>query len=374
MSKRVLLVARILDSSGVTTHMLTLAKGLKSMGWEVAVASGGQSGNHSYGPECFESNGIPHHYIPFPNASLSFQNLLNFVKSLLGVNRLARQFRPDVIHIKWISTSPYIRMIQLIYKIPFVTTLHIEGIPCGLVYRLGTFWGDRSIAISNETRDYLINKFGVPSSKIEIIYNGVDESYFCPPTLEQSIEARRAFNLETTSKVVCLLGRLEPVKGHDILIKSLMSLRSQGCDVIALFAGEGSQKEALKKLALECGVADLIHFIGYRDPKHVLWASDVSVLPSRTEGFGIVVAESMLCGVVPIRTPAAGAYEQIQDGVNGFIVPFDDYEALAKRLQQLLYNQEQKDKMSKATLITANQKFTQKIMIEKILSVYQEVT
>ena len=373
MKKRVLLVARILDSGGVTTHMFTLAKGLISLGWEVAIASGGQVGKHLYSPQWFESNGIPHFYIHFPGSSLIFENLISGLKACFEIDSVLRQFQPDLIHVHWRATSPYVRLAQLLHHIPFVTTLHLEGIPSNFLHKIGSFWGDKTIAISSETRNYLINNFRVPPSRIEIVYNGVDESYFRPPTVEESFKARQQLNLNPEDKVVSLLGRLEPVKGHDVLIKALALLRAKGCNVIALFAGEGSKAQALAQLASELGVADLVRQIGYVDSRLVLWASDVSILPSRKEGFGLVIAESMLCGVLPIRTPAAGAYDQIEDAVNGFIVPFDDHEALAARLHQLLGDNGLRTKMAEVALLTARNKFTQQSMLERIMAIYQEI-
>jgi glycosyltransferase involved in cell wall biosynthesis len=373
MSKRVLLVARVLDSSGVTTHILTLAQGLMSMGWEVAVASGGQVGDHSYGPQRFEENGIPHFYIPFPNRSLTAKNFINGLRTYWKINSLIKSFLPQIIHVHWPSTSPYIRAIQLLHKIPFLSTIHLQGMPTGLTYRLGAFWGDKAIAISAETRKYLIENYKVLPSKICVVYNGVDESYFIPPSEEDYWKARQSFGLNQQDKVVSLLARLEYTKGHDVLIKAISLLRAKGLDVIALFAGEGTCAKAFAQQSVEYGVADLVRQVGHVDSRQVLWASDVSVLPSRVEGFPIVVVESMLCRVVPIRTPAAGAYDQIQDGVNGFIVPFDDPETLALRLEQLFTERQLKNKMAENALISAKNKFTRQLMLEKTVSVYQEI-
>ncbi|BAZ12831.1 glycosyl transferase, group 1 family protein [Calothrix sp. NIES-4071] len=373
MKKRVLLVARILDSGGVTTHMFSLAKGLMSIGWEVAIASRGQVGEHSYSPEWFESNGIKHFYIPFPEPSLSFKNIVRVVKAYFDISSVVNTFSPNLIHVHWRATSPYVHLVTLLHKIPYVTSLHLQGIPANFIYKLASFWGNRAIVVSAETSDYLVQKFQIPRSSIRVVHLGVDESYFYPPTQEQYEKAREKFGLSQNDKVVSILARLEAVKGHDVLIKALALLRARGCNVRALFAGEGSQAQALAQLAAKEGVADLVRQIGYADSREVLWASDVSALPSRNEGFGLVVVESMLCKVVPVRTPAAGAYDQIEDGVNGFITPFDNYEALATRLQQLLTDRKLKNRMAEAALVTAKNKFTQRVMLEKTVAVYEEV-
>lgn len=105
--------------------------------------------------------------------------------------------------------------------------------------------------------------------------------------------------------------------------------------------------------------------IGYQDSQKVYWASDVLVLPSRKEGFPLVIVEAMLSGVVPIRTPAAGAYDQIEDGKTGFIIGFDDYKMLANRLDQLLSDDKFREKIAINAYNFAKENFTADIMVEK---------
>jgi glycosyltransferase involved in cell wall biosynthesis len=77
--------------------------------------------------------------------------------------------------------------------------------------------------------------------------------------------------------------------------------------------------------------------------------------------------------LVPIRTPAAGAHDQIDEGVNGFIIPFEDDDALAKRLEQLFHSKDLTTHMTQAALSSAREKFTTQIMVEKTIKVYEEV-
>jgi len=87
----------------------------------------------------------------------------------------------------------------------------------------------------------------------------------------------------------------------------------------------------------------------------------------------MAIIEAMLCGIIPIRTPAAGALDQIQDGVSGFLFPFDDHVALAARVEQLLSSPTLRDTMACAALATAREKFSLQGMIDKTLRVYESV-
>jgi glycosyltransferase involved in cell wall biosynthesis len=373
MTQRILLLAKYLDSSGVTTHIFNLARGLTSMGWEVAVASGGEFGQHSYGINTFVLEGITHFYIPFPRLSFSLKDIIQAGQSFIEMDSILREFNPHIIHVHYRSTSPYVRAFQIKYSIPFVSTIHIDGMPASFFHKKTTFWGDRCISISTQTSEYLINNLAVNPAIIRLVYNGVDDEYFRPASELEAWKARQKFNLSQEDYTVSIVARLEHTKGHDILIKALALLRARGWNVVTLVAGEGSLKKVLAQQAAENGVADLVRFVGYVDSREVFWASDISVLPSRVEGFGLVTVESMFCKVVTVRTPAAGAHEQIKDGENGCIIPFNNPEALAICLQNLLADKVHRNKLAEAALVTAKNKFTHKTMLEKTVAVYQEV-
>ncbi|MCA1994308.1 MAG: glycosyltransferase family 4 protein [Coleofasciculus sp. S288] len=387
---RVLFVLGVLwGDNGITSHLAMLAKGLIKQGWEVALASGLASGIDGANEQAIhaiqriESEGVKHFFVPFPNLRLSPKNLTSAFQSLLRLDAIIRQFRPDIIHVHSLSVCPYVQVIQLLHRLPFISTCHLEpetdrlNVKFSTLAKQGfnTVFGNRVIAISSNLKDAFKRIMKVPEENIRLIYHGIENEYFRPPSFEERLKAREAFNLAPESKVVCHIGRLSLVKGHDVLIRAISILRSQGIDAIALCAGKGygDEEDVIRLHAAQGGVSDLVHLLGFADTRQVLWASDVITLPSRREGFPLVIAEAMLCGVVPVRTPAAGAFDQIEDGVNGFIVPFDAPEALALLLKQLLQNNELRAQMSASAIESARQKFTADRMIKDTIALYEEV-
>jgi glycosyltransferase involved in cell wall biosynthesis len=117
-------------------------------------------------------------------------------------------------------------------------------------------------------------------------------------------------------------------------------LRRQRPDVSLryIFPGTGYQSEQIRRAAQESpNDPGTFIFTGYVDDlRSVLFAADIAVLPSRHEGFGLVVAEAMACGLPVIRTPSGGFDDQICEGVNGFGIPFNDVSALAAKISMLL--------------------------------------
>lgn len=388
---RVLLVLGVLwGENGITSHLLTLAKGLKAQGWNVALASGLANNSQDANEQAiaavrrFEAEGFQHFLIPYPDLRLSPSNLASAVQASIALNGVIRQFKPDVIHVHSLSVCPYVQIMRRLHRIPFVSTCHMEPAPGrlnvklgGLTNRLlGDMLGDRAIAISSTLKQAFVSLMKIPEENIRLIYHGIDDAYFRPPTLAERQQARQQFGLSDADQVICLIGRLAPEKGHAVLIQALAILRAAGLEAIALFAGKGygDEVEHIQAQAAQAEVSDLIRLLGFTDPRQALWASDVLTLPSRsgTEAFPLVIPESMLCGVVPIRTPASGAFDQIEDGIDGFIVPFDDSQVLAARLQQLIKDDALRSSMAAAALQSAQRKFTLNRMISDTMSVYRE--
>jgi glycosyltransferase involved in cell wall biosynthesis len=387
--QRILFVPGVLwGVSGITVHLLTLAKELIKYNWHVAIASDIPSNIDEAKEEAnkaikhFESCGVKHFLVPFSQLGLSATTIKNTFKFLIDLNAVIRQFKPDIIHVHSLAMCPYIRLISLIYKIPFVSTCHLQPSPDRLkkmsfmAYTYRHFIGNRVVAISSELKNTFTDKMRIPSNQVESIYNGVDETFFYPASTKQKLEARQELNLNPKSFVVALIGRLSSVKGHDVLLDALAILLSQGISVTALLAGKGygNEEEEIISYAKKRGVINLLQFLGHADSRQVIWASDVIVLPSRREALPLVIIEAMLCGVVPVRTPASGALDQIEDGINGFIVPFDDPDALALKLKILLENEDLRLQMSLAALESAKGKFTTERMTHDILSLYNELT
>ena len=241
---------------------------------------------------------------------------------------------------------------------------------------MASFWGRRAIAISSEVRDYLRNEFRVPESRIRLVHNGADETFFHPPSPEERLAARRQLGIAPETKVIAMVARMSREKGHDVLLDAMAKLRDRGRPVLALMAGvsisgDRSWHDEVLRRAERMGLAANVRALGFTDSRTVFWASDVSVLPSRQEGFPMAVVESMLCGMVAIRTPAAGARDQITDGQDGFIVPFDDSNALSEKIRLVLEN-DLSSSLGRAALAKARGCFSAGSMGTKTKEVYEE--
>jgi glycosyltransferase involved in cell wall biosynthesis len=307
------------------------------------------------------------------------------------MKKVTQKYEINLFHVHGYSMLMFAYFAKVFTGTKYIATFHPslhsndpDQIKVGLSFKrrlgyrayLNIFSPQAFIAISSDIEKFLVEELHLYKNKVNKILNGVDTKYFRAPSTEERQNARKQIGLQDGEFVCTLVGRLSWNKGHDVLIKAVRQMKSL-CPEIpikCLFIGSGDREDKIKEYAFTNDIdRNCFIFFGFVDRlREIYWASDVFVLPSRLEGFALVVAEAMSCGTVPIRTPG-GAFDQIEDGENGFIVPFDDSETLALRLKQLLENQQLRSQMSQAALKVAQEKFTMNKMTEDTILIYEQV-
>lgn len=388
MTRTVLQLTRNLNVYGVSHYIRTLGRGLVKRGIRMGVAAYGVDG--TYDRAWYEREGFS--VLQIPGQFPAYQQLRkpshwrDFLRALRAFNTIIDEFKPDVIQANSGQLAGVAYLCNALRRrpVPLVTCIHNDsGAPDKI--RLGRMvnrflpgaYGSRAIAISDEMVGFLTHTVGISPSRVRLVRLSIDEKAFRPPAPEERIEIRRRLGLAADAHVVCLIGQYVHRKGHDILIDAAALLRDRGHHIVMLCAGEhhfeAAYKAKLMQQARDRGVADQLILRGHSDPLDILWASDIGVLPSRQEGFGLVVAEGMSCGVVQIRTPAAGAKDTTIDGETGFLVPFDDPRALADRIQVLIEDHALYQRIRARSLEFAHERFAADRMVEDTLAVYAEI-
>jgi len=207
---------------------------------------------------------------------------------------------------------------------------------------------DVLIAYGTRAREYLIH-LGASPDKIFIAYNTVDTDFFKQQTTVLKIKKQEVKDeLGIRNKAIVLYaGQLIERKGIKYLLKAYSKLKDE-FDVALLIVGDGNQKEELKELCLKENIKD-VFFAGHKQfeelPRYYA-ISDIFVLPSTEEVWGLVLNEAMACGLPVIATDKAGAsVDLIKDGVNGYVVEAKNAEWLYQAMKKILSNPELKQSM-----------------------------
>ena len=200
---------------------------------------------------------------------------------------------------------------------------------------------DRVICATELERDSLRQLYGAPDAKVSVIPLGVDLDRFKPAAKQA---ARTALGLED-ERIILFVGRIEPLKGLDILINAASLLESDvECTVLVVGGDASSQAEVdgLRELARDRGIEHRVAFVGAVDHETLpLYynAADVCVVPSHYESFGLVAVEAMASGVPVVASRVGGLTGTVKDGETGYLVPWLCPEPFAERIELLLENE-----------------------------------
>jgi glycosyltransferase involved in cell wall biosynthesis len=190
-----------------------------------------------------------------------------------------------------------------------------------LIDKILQIFSDKVIAVSEAVKKSLL-KNGISEKRITVLHNSVDLKRFENVPREAVSNFRKEFNLENDF-VITTIGRLNPQKNIELLIRSLVNIK----DSKLLVVGDGELKEDLVNLALKLNISDRVIFTGVRnDIPVVLKASDCFVLTSYFEGLGIVILEALATGLPTVVTSFDVAYELIDSELNGIITGYSEIE------------------------------------------------
>ncbi len=220
---------------------------------------------------------------------------------------------------------------------------------------------------------------GIDPSKTSVIYAGLKNR---PINHESANRLRQQLELaadDPAEQHLLTLGSLLPVKGFDTVIRAVAKGLEKGNSWRLWLAGDGPEKETLQTLANELGIADRVHFLGFRqDIGELLDAADVLVSASHLEGLSLVLIEAMMAGCPLIATPVGGNCEALQIDLQGnsyWAETFqpDDVEKLIAALEKTLRDKTATQRQTLQAKEFAETTFSVHQMTENHLSLYQQL-
>ncbi len=227
------------------------------------------------------------------------------------------------------------------------------------------------VTASSHERGLLERYYDADVARMHTVPCGVDLELF--KAMDRSV-ARRMLKLDTAAPVLLWVGRLEKLKGVDILIDAVAQLDSR--DFTLLIVGGDEHAEGLSRelcaQAEAAGIAANVRFEGavpHEDLPVYYSAADVCVVPSYYESFGLVAVEAMACGTPVVASRVGGLVSTVTDGVNGYLIPWRCPEPFAEKLEVLLNNPELRANFSRAARRTV-ERFRWRTVALRIASVY----
>jgi D-inositol-3-phosphate glycosyltransferase len=243
---------------------------------------------------------------------------------------------------------------------------------------------NRLIAATLAEKSQLEFLYGARSLKIAVIPPGVDTSMFYPIPKE---EAKEIIGIAPKSKMILFVGRIEPLKGIDTLIRAIAMIQERGelacCPhTLAIIGGEpdaspeemNAEMARLQDMVEDLKIENLVIFLGKQDQKVLPYyysSAEVVVMPSHYESFGMVALEAMACGTPVVASQVGGLAFLVRDQETGFVVPGNDVNIMAERLVQIIKDKQLQLKLGSQSAAYAKN-YDWKIIAEKIIEVYHQ--
>jgi glycosyltransferase involved in cell wall biosynthesis len=264
--------------------------------------------------------------------------------SMLWPRALARQIRsidPGVVHSHsgvWYKATLGARMAG----VPRV--IHTEHgrpkpdrIKGRLIDRIGAARSDVVVAVAEDLALQLARNLAIPRRKLVVIPNGVDTQLYHPRA--DTGRLRAELGLSPNTPIIGSIGRLEPIKGYDVMIEAFDRLRARGtlAGAVLVIAGEGTERVALDALVRARGLERCVFLIGWRDDVFDMHSAfSLFTMASRSEGTSISLLEAMSAGLVPVVTDVGGNAAVLGEELRGCLVPSEQPEALASAWAEIL--------------------------------------
>ncbi|MCU7878591.1 MAG: glycosyltransferase [Candidatus Thiodiazotropha sp. (ex Lucinoma borealis)] len=205
------------------------------------------------------------------------------------------------------------------------------------IYRFFFNHSDRIIYVSTTQRAYWESR-GLRRDLATVIHNGVDTGYFFNQYNCNEISAlRKRYNFDSNDFLVGICAALRPEKQHEDLIKAIALLKLEGISAKCLVIGDGPRRASIEENIAAIGLESDVVIAGFQaDVRPMIAICDcMAIVSHQVETFSNAALESMAMGKPMVMSTIGGAAEQVQDGVNGYLFPVGDVDALAEALRKL---------------------------------------
>ncbi|MBD7906937.1 N-acetyl-alpha-D-glucosaminyl L-malate synthase BshA [Sporosarcina gallistercoris] len=295
------------------------------------------------------------------------------------IGQVVEEQQLDLLHVHYAvphAVSAVLAKDMIQSDIGIITTLHgtdvtILGHDPALrnTVKYGIDKSDITTAVSESLRKETIELIE-PAKDILTIYNFIDEEKYHPV---ESGTLRGDLGIQQDEKVIIHISNFRSVKRIPDLIRAFAQV-TEKLPAKLLLVGEGPEMPRIRRLVDMLGVTDHVLFTGRRDDlPELLSFSDVMVLPSEKEAFGLVLLEAFACGVPAVGTTAGGIPEVIEEGMNGHIVPIGDPDAIAEKTLRILSDSVLHQKMKEQAMESVKGKFASDTIVAQYEKLYYDL-
>ena len=319
-----------------------------------------------------------HLLVTFPVQGWIISRHLSFPFWILQTRQLIKEIKPDIIDSYYTTIYGFLAACSRFY--PLVVTALGSDILIdakqNLLLRILSRYALKKadiIICNSETVRKGILQLQIAARKIHLIYNGIDTEQFNSKVKDEKTDGRLDI---TRSPVIISIRYLRPLYNVEMLIRAIPIVLRQFPQAKFLIVGDGELRESLECLANTLGISNTVTFIGYIPHDRIaeyLVISDIYISTSCSDGTSFSLQEAMSCALAPIVTDLPANREWVTDGVNGFLIAFDDIQSLADRIVYLIRNDEVRREFGRLSREIIIERAEFKKEMEKLAAIYEEL-
>jgi D-inositol-3-phosphate glycosyltransferase len=392
------------DTGGMNVYVRDLTRDLGRLGVHVDVFTRSQD---EHVPHVLHDLGFGNRVVHIPagpETPLPKKDLASYLPQFVeGIKNFAneKEIHYDLIHSHYWLSGLAAESLQAAWDIPFIHMFHTLGEMKNRIarspeekegdYRLDgerrvLEHAERIIAATMAEKAQLEWLYKADGRKVAIIPPGVDISHFYPIPVD---EAKSYIGLPLNERMILFVGRIEPLKGVDTIIRAMAHLKLSDISRrhpvhLAIIGGDpnaspeemNAEMLRLQQMCHDLCMDRMVVFLGKRGQDTLPYyysAAEALVMPSHYESFGMVALEAMACGTPVIASQVGGLAFLVQDGVTGYSVPDQDPDALAEKLKKLLGDAVVREEMGRRAAEYARG-YSWPLISTQILEVYKEIS
>lgn len=303
------------------------------------------------------------------------KNSISFMLSLYRLRKIVREWKPDVIHCHQFHAIILSRLLRCLLVSPKLISSAHNTIDGGkfrsLLYKFTDPLSHINTNVSQEAVDRFVEAGAFKKHKAIVVHNSIDTVVFSFSLGKRSF-LRKELGFEEHDIMFLAVGRLHGQKDYPNLLRAFCIVSDRYKNSKLLIVGDGPLREECESLVKNKGLCNKVRFLGLRsDVSSLMSASDVFVLSSAWEGFGLVVAEAMACERIVVATDSGGVKEVLGDA--GFLVPPRNSDALSDAmLSALQLKPDEKNKLGRRARSRIVDLYSSQALADKWLSIYRE--
>ncbi len=313
---------------GATRYFLAVLPRLRSHGIDLTIAF--LRGDHPASAQLRELGLEPHF---FGRAKWSLMPILDVLRTI-------RRDKIQLIHASGMKGILTARIAGMIASVPVISHLHDQmpfSAALAKLIRWTAGWSTHTLAVSREVALFADKSLRIDPSRTEVLTNGLAADEIRKTPVEAGLKFREQVGVSPDMKLIGVVGRLIPVKGHEILLRAMPAILEKEPSARLLIIGDGPERSQLESRVCELGLSGYVFFTGnVTDVYAALRALDVCAIPSLNEGLPYSLLEALAIGKPVVASAVGGLAEALRHCENGVLVRPNDAQALAQALHSVL--------------------------------------